>query len=269
MIEKRGKVNSFMAMFVVLFLMGWALPANAQNLYKVAYQNDDEGKEKRPPISIQLGEYFGGGKDKDKSESHNNEWGGFGGPMVQYLTLDLSALDPMTDDRGIGDFDENITMIGGTGGMIHNNFRFGGFGMAGYQDESDLVALDRRKASMSLGGGGLFFESHHFLNDNAGLLAGFLLGAGNIELEAKGADMGPDEKWKVNESFLMFCPYVGIWYAPIDWMWIELDAGYQIFDIDTSDSDFRNDLGVKMVDGDIAGGFQAGLKINFGWYPRP
>jgi hypothetical protein len=264
-IEKRKKINRFVIAFVVVLIAGFTFPANSAELYMVA-ADDDEGTE-RPPISIQLGEYLE--REKEKRESGTNEWGGFGGPMIQYLTLDLSALDPMTDDRGLDNLDESILLIGASGGMIHNNFRFGGFGMGGYVDEEDMIGLDRRKASISIGGGGLFFETHHYLNDQAGLLAGFLLGAGNISLEAKGEDMGPDEKWEVDESFLLFAPYVGAWYAPIEWMWIELDAGYQVFDIDTSGSDFDNDLAVEMVDGDLSGGFQAGLKINFGWYPKP
>jgi|GEM_PF-6021935 len=219
--------------------------------------------EKTSPVRIKLE------GPEEKGLDLSSEWGGYGGPMLYYLTLDLSPLDPMTDDRGVDNFDEGMLLVGGFGGFIYKDFRFGGIGFGNSWETSDRDNLDNRySADMSLGGGGIFIEYNNTMSSNMGLAAGTMLGAGSMTLEASGPDLGPDKEWDAEESFFMAYPYVGVWMAPVKWMWIELDAGYLFFEMDTGGSEFENDLGVEMVDGDFGGGFQAALKLNFGHNPN-
>lgn len=200
----------------------------------------------------------------------NPEWGGFGGPIVQHLWIDLSVLDPMTNDRGLTPFNNNLVLVGGVGGVIHKNFRFGGFGFGGSQERADRVLGHRRSAEVSLGGGGLFMEYNQNLNPNAGVDLGLLVGAGSMDLSVTGpvTELGPDGKWSANGSFGLGYPYVGLWYAPTKWMWLQLDGGYLWFNLDSSRDSLRNDMGVRMLSGDVNGGWGASLKINFGFNPN-
>lgn len=198
------------------------------------------------------------------------KWGGFGGPMGLYFQFDLSPLKPLTEERGIDEFDDQLFLIGGMGGAIYKDFRFGGFGFGGEQLTEDRVDNETRKARVSLGGGGVFVEYNHSFTKKFGLLAGTMLGAGEIELEAKGPDMGTEEKWSADGGIFLAYPYLGLWLAPTDWFWIQLNGGYLYFELDTSRSEFWNDeLDRDMVDGDLKGGFQAGLQLLFGYNPNP
>jgi len=212
-------------------------------------------------------------KDKDKEGHHKasdgkpGTWGGFGGPMIQYFQLDVSPLEPMTRDRKIDNFNNQLVLVGGVGGLIHQDFRFGGFGF-GYQDESTgRVAADHRRAKLSFGGGGLLMEYNHTVNSNVGLLAGAMLGAGKLDFKATGLDMGPGKEWKADGNVFLAYPYLGLWLAPAKFFWVQFDAGYLFFDLDTGGAKWDNQLGVDMIDGNVSGGFQASLKLNFGYNP--
>jgi len=196
-------------------------------------------------------------------------FGGFGGPMLQYIQLDLDTFAPMTDDRGIDEFESQMLLIGGLGGVIYKDFRFGGFGFGNGQETSGRDALgNRRSAEISMGGGGVFLEYNPAFNSRMGLALGSLIGAGGMDLEASGDDLGPDGDWNAQAGFFMAYPYLGVWAAPVEWMWVQVDAGYLYYNIDSDEDEFENDLGVEMIDGDITGGFSASLKLNFGYNPN-
>lgn len=209
--------------------------------------------------------------EEPAAEKKPSEWGGFGGPLLMYLTLDTGAFEPMTDDRDMDNFDGSMVMVGGLGGLIHKDFRFGGFGFGGSQDVADRDAADERiSAEMSIGGGGLFFEANRALNPSFGVLAGTMIGAGGLDFKASGADLDPlgiDGDWDADASFFLAYPYLGLWVAPTNWMWVQLDAGYMYFDVETTTSEWENDLDVEMIDGDLSGGFQADLRVCFGYKP--
>jgi len=219
-------------------------------------------------ISITFDEPEPAAAKEEEEDKGSGSWGGFGGAMIQYLPLDLSPLDPMTEDRRIDVFRSDLLLIGGQGGLIYQNFRFGGFGFGNSWDTADDVAGKRRSADMTMGGGGVFLELNNNLSSNAGLAIGTLLGAGSISLKASGNDLGGNGKWSANRSFFMAYPYVGFWLAPTQWMWLQANAGYMYFNMDTGGDEFENKLGVEMVDGDIIGGFAANLTLNFGWNPN-
>lgn len=214
---------------------------------------------------------------KDELGLDLEHFGGYGGPMIYYMNLDLSPLDPMTEDLHMDSFEEDMLLIGGFGGMIYKDFRLGGFGFGNSQDTSGRDDLgNRHSAELSYGGGGIFMEYNHTLSPNFGLAGGAMLGAGRMSLEASGTDaVNGDWDWDADESFFMGNPYLAFWVAPTKWMWIQLDAGYLFFEMDTSGSKFENDSintvsgdPYEMVDDDLGGGFQAALKINFGYNPN-
>jgi hypothetical protein len=202
-----------------------------------------------------------------KSKPASSDWGGFGGAGASYLPLDFGPLEPLTKDRGIDNFGPLWT-IGGMGGAIYKNFRFGGYGFGVSQRTDGEEDGHNLKAVINFGGGGLFGEYDFSLNKNFGLFVGAQVGAGGLSLSAKGADLGPDEKWSGDAGVFLAYPYLGFWLAPLDWMWVRLDGGYQYFHADLTGDEFRNDLDVKMTDGNLKGNYQIGLNICFGYMPQ-
>lgn len=247
------------ALFIALALAGGTALAQAE-------RNEGERPSAKPwnyessLVSFRL--------DDKLADMDASDWGGFGGPMLTYLWLDPGAFDPMTEDRDVDAFDSGILLVGGYGGAIYKNFRFGGFGFGNNLETSDRVGGKRRSAEISIGGGGVFLEYNASTLPNAGVSLGTMLGAGNMTFEASGNDLGGGGDWDASESFFMAYPYVGLWAGPAEWMWVELDAGYLFFNIDTGGSTWENDLGQDMIDGDINGGWQAALKVGFGLNPN-
>lgn len=228
----------------------------------------------------ETGSYCGSAPDKHaNSKKHEkklpkygfcrDEWGGYGGPMFNYLNIDLSSLHPMDKDRGIGDINGNMILYGGLGGWIYKDFRFGGFGFGGSSDSRGTVSGAKRSAEFSIGGGGVFGEYNYTVNRYLGLLVGGMVGAGGIGLDAEGADLGPTGKWSGSGAFFLGYPYGGVWLSPVKWMWVQLNAGYLFCNTDTSGTGFTNkNTGVHMTHGDIDGGFMAGVQFLFGRNPN-
>jgi len=274
------KARNIMAL-ALLLAFGWAFVAGAQDEGdRPGYENSEEfeeskeefgQKEERPPVSIRLW------KDDEFPGSETGAgWGGWGGPMVGFVNLDLSALDPMTDERGISSFNENLVTVGGLGGMVYSApdedgwWRFGGMGFAVNQSESNRVAAQNRKAEMNLNGGGVFLECHYPMGSRVDAAFGAMVGAGVLELKAEGDDLGiisitGDNDWSATESFFMGYPYAGLSYKVLDWMRVEATAGYLLMEADLSGTDYIiDDSGMKMTDGDILGGPQYALRLVFG-----
>jgi hypothetical protein len=188
--------------------------------------------------------------------------GGYGGPMISYLWMDLSPLEPMTKDRGLRGFDNGMLLIGGSGGVIKDNFFFGAFGFYGSQVINGHVAGEFADAEIALGGGGLIFELNSG-KGKTGMAAGAMLGAGGIMLEADGVDLGPDGEWNAGSGVGIAYPYLGFWFAPTDWMFVQGDIGYMFFELDATGGTYWS-KGTDMVDGQLVGGYMTNLKINFG-----
>jgi len=228
-----------------------------------------EQEKEKPAVSFRLwGEEL-------RSELAARNWGGWGGPLVAYLNLDLGALDPMTDDRGVPRFEENLFMVGGLGGAAYRPpdqkgwWYFGGMGFGMNQDESDKVAGQDRRAEMSLGGGGVFLEYHYPFGARVEGALGCLLGAGSLTLKAEGDDIGPvdDDEWSENESFALYYPYGGVSVGVTKWMKLEAMAGYMFMQADLSGADYMADTGLDLTDGDVLGGPQYMVRIIFGFGP--
>ncbi len=254
------RLAALMAAFALMLPAGaWAGPGRIGQAFDRVMVGGDDG----PQVSVRFDEPA----DK-KAPAASKDWGGFGAPLLMYFQLNKSPLEPMTSDRKIDNFDSGLILIGGVGGFIHNDFRMGGFGFGWHDEVSGRVGGEHRRAEMTLGGGGLFLEYNHAFNQYFGLDAGAMLGAGGLSLKATGPDLGPGKEWSENRTVFLAYPYLGAWAAPVKFFWVELDAGYLYFDLATSGSNFKNELGVRMVDPDLTGGFAASLKLNFGYNPN-
>ncbi len=196
----------------------------------------------------------------------NPNLGGFGGAFAGYMWIDLSPLDKLTEDRGIDEFDNFLMPIGGMGGMIYKDFRFGGYGFATIkQFTKDEVNGEDLSAEITTGGGGLLLEYNHALNNNFGILAGTMLGAIGVTIAAHGADLGGDEEWSETKGTYMALPYAGVWIAPVKYFWIQLTGGYLFFNLDDDEFKFHD---LEVLDGDLQGGWQANLNLLFGYNPN-
>lgn len=269
------------AVAALLVFLGPALPAQAQDEEPAppGYENSEDfekSKEEfgqkeegdKPPVSIRLG------KDEEDEEGPRARWGGWGGPLVSYLTLDLSALEPMTDDRWVDDFSENMVLAGGIGAVAYSPpnseawWLFGGMGFGGGQSESVRVVSQTRKAKIDLAGGGLFAEYHYPAITRLDLALGALVGGGSITLEAEGDDLGliDDDDWKETQSFALAYPYAGVSVEVFKWMRVEGTAGYLFMEADLGGADFViDDSDMDMTDGNVTGGPQYMLRLVFGF----
>ena len=211
-----------------------------------------------------------GDKKKDKeTDAKLKDFGGFGGPGVTYLNLDLSVLHPMAQDRGIKAFDDSMFLYTGLGGVIYKNFRFGGFGFGGGNSTEGSVGGHARHAHINMGGGGILGELNYTVNRYFGVQVGGMVGAGGMSLQAEGPDMGPTGKWSANKGVFMGYPYGGIWLAPTKWMWVQGNVGYMFTGLDTGGSTFTNkETGVHMTHGNIDGGLAANVLVLFGSNPN-
>lgn len=270
----------FACVFLLLFGMAWrgraqesaSPPAGEKQGDPAVGQEPTKPKADRPPISIRL---FPEEK-KEREPGKPILYGGWGGPVATYLVLDLSALDPMTRDRGLPGFDEQMVMAGGMGGVTYyppgeNGFwYFGAMGFGVNQSESDLVSGPDRNAKLSLAGGGLFAEYHFAAGSRLDLILGAMLGAGSLTLSARGDDllMVSTDKWSANQSFALGYPYAGVGYQALPWMRLEATAGYLLMNAGLDGANFRApDSHLRMTDGAVTGGPQYMIRIIFGWRP--
>jgi hypothetical protein len=277
-------ITSALWLAACLLLIGWPSIGLTQQEYESSQdfeeskQDFGKGKDERPPVSIKLWKE----EDEEEESRVKEKWGGWGGPMVGGLVLDLSPIEAMTKDRDVSEFNETFTVIGGMGGLAYQNpnskgwWRFGGMGFGGSQHESDRVEGDTRKAEMSIGGGGLFVEYHYPIASRLELGLGGAVGGGSLSLDAEGADLGillegstivdVDGDWSESEGFWFGYPYAGASFKITDWMRLEAVGGYLFMDADLSGADFViDDSDMEMTDGDMQGGLQYMVRILFGF----
>jgi hypothetical protein len=230
------------------------------------YEKSDEfqkGKEEfgknKPPVSVDLG------REKSKppetpARLRGKTLGGFGGPTLNYLQMDMGAFDPLTHDRGLDRFDDAIYLVGGFGAGRIGNLRIGGMGFGAEQK----VSRAERKAGVSLACGGLALEYQADLHPRAAVIAGAMLGGGNIRLSAKGPDVAGGD-WDKTESFLAAYPYLGLSVKVLPFLRLEAGYGWLFFDYSPGGADYRPGPGVKAVHGSLNGGGSAQARLLFGY----
>jgi len=277
----KGSLIEFALLMAAWFFLCTS-PAHAWENQGPDYESSEEfekskqefGKDKdddKPPVSIRMGDEDELGEERGRAV--NGGWGGWGGPMIGMITLDMSALDPMTEDRGLSGFDNNMMVIGGLGSFTYSDpespgwWRFGGMGFGASQEEDENVGGDDREAEFSLGGGGVFVEYHHPLGARLDGALGGMMGAVSMNLHATGDDLGllGDKDFRKVQTFFMGYPYGGLSFRIVDWMRMEAVAGYLFMDTDLSGRDYQiGDSGLDMTEGDVKGGPQYMLRLQFG-----
>lgn len=211
--------------------------------------------------------------DSDQPQESMTGW--FVGPMIWKLYLDLSTLDPMTVDRGLDGFQDDPFVIGIMGGLIRNNWRFGGLFVTGAQAHYKVIDNVTAGARISLDAFGVFVDyEREYKSARAkkyysripylryGWLVGGIAAHGQLGLEGEGKDTG---NWSESTTLNIFNPYLGLWVSPFDWLWAQVELGY-IF-IMMEDMQFESN-GVPLTDGPIGGGPQLGFKLVFGSNPN-
>ena len=212
-------------------------------------------------------------------EPAESKTGWFVGPLLWKVSLDLSALDPMTVNRKVSALEDNPYIIGAMGGVIRDNWRFGGLYVTGVQSSWSMVAGDWRGARIKIDAFGVFVDYDRELKTardkkyynrvpylRYGYLGGAILAYGQLGLEADGPDLGHPEKWSNTQGIGIVNPYVGLWISPFDWVWAQLEVGYIL--ILMQDQQLTNDDGDLMVNGAIGGGPHIGVKLVFGSNPN-
>jgi hypothetical protein len=186
--------------------------------------------------------------------------GGWGGPTLNYLNLDMGIFDPLTDKRGLDGFKDVMYPVGGFGGGRIGALRIGGMGFGWDQRKS----RGDKKAEVSLGMGGMVLEVEGDVLPKLGIIGGAMLGGGNIKLSAKGPDLAGGD-WDQDEDFFVAYPYLGVSLKVLPFMRLEANYGWMFFDYSPGGADYRPGPGVKAVDGSLDGGGSGQVRLVFGY----
>jgi len=234
-------------------------------------------------------------------------WGWYLGPVFQLISTNMSALDPMTGDRRLDSFSNQMFLYGLTVGAIHGNLRAGLALLFGEQSRSRRVANKIRDARIEFLGAvlvGEYSREYKIRREREypafiphvrfGYIGGVMLGMGRLSLSASGHDLNgsyietnpagsgsdnyrdpsnnslsaPNTSWESSQTVTILYPYIGTWVSPYDWLWLELDLGYLYFSFDAGNSDLITDNGRSMVADNFSGGPQLQFKILFGNNPN-
>jgi len=186
--------------------------------------------------------------------------GGWGGPTLNYLNLDMGLFDPLTDKRGLDDFKNVMYPVGGFGGGRIGPVRIGGMGFGWYQKRSK----GDKKAEVSLGMGGMVLEVEGDVLPKVGIIGGAMLGGGSLSLSAEGSDVDGGS-WDKTESFLAAYPYLGVSVKVLSFLRLEANYGWLFFDYSPGGRDYDVGPGVKAVDGSLNGGGSGQVRLVFGY----
>lgn len=234
-----------------------------------AAEQDQEGKEEKAEKDEKTGprhrEHARHGPAK-KPAHPAPDWlkgktvGGWGGPTVNYLNLNLDIFDPLTERRGLDGFHNDLWPVGGWGVGRIGPLRIGGMGMGLEQRESHNL----KKATMSLGLGGGVLEVEGDVHPKVGLIGGAMLGGGAIHLTAKGPDV-TGGSWSEDETFFVAYPYAGLSVKVVDFMRLEANYGWMFFDYSPGGHDYEFAPGKGALDGSLKGGGSAQVRLIFGY----
>jgi len=186
--------------------------------------------------------------------------GGWGGPTLNYLNLNMGIFNPLTEKRGLDGFKDVMYPVGGFGGGRIGPLRIGGMGFGWEQHKSK----GDQKADVSLGMGGLVLEFEGDVHPKVGIIGGAMLGGGSIHLSAEGPDVDGGS-WDETESFLAAYPYLGLSVKVLPFLRLEANYGWLFFDYSPGGRDYVVGPGVKAVDGSLNGGGTGQVRLVFGY----
>lgn len=220
-----------------------------------------------------------GGFSLERETEKKGTGGWFASPLMMYVAIDLTPLDPMTADRDLESFGPGFMLYGLMAGGIRKHWRFGGMFLTGYQRDTGMFNNNLHTAAIAFDGFGAFVEyNREHLSERdrkyptripylrEGWQVGCMVGGGELNLRATGGDLGylEEGRWSVSESIVVINPYAGIWLSPYDWIWVQLDLGYAMTGLDTEGAEYETNSGLRMADDNLSGGLQIGLKLIFG-----
>lgn len=249
---------SRMVLIAILLTLVFAVSIRAGDatVFSATALADDEGT---PAVSVNSGEPA---QPAEKKHVVKPGYGGWGGPFVMTMFPNIKAFDNITDLLGIDAFPSSMFMIGGMGtGQLGPHFRIGGGGAGGNLYTSGEVNGMSRKASLSIGYGGLVLYGLYPVNDKIELYARTLLGGGGLNLSITAEEF--DEDIETTEGFFVWQPAIGVIYHPINWMSLELEGGYFGMVLPDVVSDIQGNEDT-LIDGGFNGGPTVQLNILFG-----
>jgi len=174
---------------------------------------------------------------------------GFGGPLVGVFAPALDGVNEFLEDNGYTSLGDLLILSGGGGrGGLIGGLSVGGIGWGG----STTSLQENRKATLSIGFGGLALGWVVGGNERSLLTFGAVLGGGGVSLDLR--EVAPEDFWicpggeLVNRSgisqnfpsgiiveptpvntcrgFIAVEPYLGMQVQPLGWLGFEVRFGY-------------------------------------------
>ena len=155
---------------------------------------------------------------------------GFGGPMFGMLTMDLSVVNTVLEDKGYAPLPDRIFTYGGGGGAgVTGGLSVGGDGWGG----STCSILDEKKAELSIGFGGMDVAYVAGGSDRSLLSLGLVIGGGDMELVTRDHEptsfedaIASPNTVTLSRSFMGLEPYIRFQLNPLPWIGLKLQLGY-------------------------------------------
>jgi hypothetical protein len=159
-------------------------------------------------------------------------FGGFGGPIVEYSTVN----------------DQAIVDVGGGGGLLINDFFIGGYGMG---SDVGTLQIDGASYDLEMSHGGVWlgysYKSHKLIHPYISVRAG------GGELTAENTSTT-----KFDDRFFVVSPDIGIELNLARWFKVVATAGYRFTNMENVD--------IPNVSDNAADSFTAGLTFRFGLF---
>lgn len=159
-------------------------------------------------------------------------FGGFGGPIVEYSTVN----------------DQAVVDVGGGGGLLINDFFVGGYGMG---SEVGTLQIDGSSYDLEMRHGGLWlgysYNAHKLIHPYASIR----LGGGELTAENTSST-------KFEDSFFTVSPDLGFELNLATWFKVVAAAGYRFTNLD--------EVSIPNVKNGAVDSFTAGLTFRFGGF---
>lgn len=159
-------------------------------------------------------------------------FGGFGGPIVEYSTVN----------------DQAVVDVGGGGGLLINDFFIGGYGMG---SEVGTLQIDGSSYDLEMRHGGLWLGYSYNANKLIHPYASVRLGGGELSAENSTST-------RYEEGFFTVSPDIGFELNLATWFKVVATAGYRFTNMDQVD--------IPNVSDGAVDSFTAALTFRFGGF---